>query len=115
MKGNRHEATEKWFWELVFTKHERLRPLAAEVRLVSSARARQLARVHCRTWFCDLVLLGSCKRVIGYHCTERFIAFLDGAERYLVPRKLRSAAGIEQYIHEERPDFVRFLREPGSL
>ncbi len=107
------EETERRFWELVFTRHERLRVMVEDVRLSTAARARQLARIHCAHLFHDLVFVGldAQQGLVGFHGTERLTTFLHELEVQsgLAP----SAAAVEAFMRDYRPDFLRYLRVPS--
>lgn len=108
------EAAERAFWELVFTRHERLRPLLGEARAGSAAHARRLARVHAARLFNDLVYAGLNPQegVLGFHRTALLQAFLDGL---VASPAAMSPAGVEAYVQQVRPDFAAYLNPPGAL
>lgn len=108
------EVAERAFWELVFTRHERLHPLLEAVRARSAAHARRLARVHAARLFNDLVYAGfnPQESVLGFHRTPLLQAFLDGL---VASPATMCPGGVEAYIQQVRPDFAPYLKPPGEL
>jgi hypothetical protein len=111
--GGGTEEAERAFWELVFSRHERLHPLLDDLRLASAARARQLARVHCVRLFTDLVYAGLSPRdsVVGFHLTPVLQDFLDAL---LASHVALTSQGVEAFVQQVRPDFARYLNPPGE-
>ncbi len=113
------EEAERAFWELVFSRHERLHPLLEDLRLGSAARARQLARVHCARHFSDLVYAGLDPQegVVGFHRTPAFQAFLDELVASQQQQQLQAGPtpqGVEAFVQQVRPDFATYLNPPGE-
>lgn len=108
----RFEDTERCFWELVFTRHDRLRHLLEDVCLSSGSRARQMARIHCATLVNDLVFVGLDvhENVLAFHRTERLTAFLEELEGRVGPNP--SVTAVEEFVRNCRPDFSPYLCAP---
>jgi hypothetical protein len=111
--GDPWEAAERAFWELVFSKHDRLTSLSSEVAKCGATRGRELARLHVRGLFSDLVLCGLARGVVGFHRTGRLEVFLEDMEVFLETHRCPNASGAQQFISHRRPDFLRCLEGPG--